>query len=134
MSNFHDENLDLPETVCNYERFQGTRGYLKRQTGHLNTLIHYYCHKELPFIIGVYSYSKSVKGRIHTFTTCETICLLTNRVLPTDHPFSVLSKRLVLQGKLERVSYYLGQYKPLDSELQDKIKSKREQRYNNNKN
>lgn len=131
MSEFYDENLDLPETVCNYERFQGTRGYLKKQAGHLNKQLEYFCHKELPFIIGYYSYSKNVKGRSHTFTTCETICLLTNKVLPKDHPFSVLSKRLVLQGKLELVSYYLGLYKPLDSELQEKINNKRKSRAKN---
>ncbi|MDH1898004.1 hypothetical protein [Aeromonas caviae] len=136
MSNFYDENHDLPEQVSKqskHESFKGKQAYLKRQRGHLNKNIEYYCHKELPIIIGVYSYSKNVKGHIHNFVTCETICLLTNRVLPTDHSFSVLTKRLVLQGRLERVSYYLGSYKPLDSELQDKIKNKREQRYNNNK-
>ena len=139
MSNFYDfydENHDLPEQVSKqskHESFKGKQAYLKRQHGHLNRQLEYYCHKELPIIIGVYSYSKNIKGHIHNFTTCETLCLLTNRVLPTDHPFSVLAKRIVLQGRLERVSYYLGSYKPLDSELQDKIKSKREQRYNNNK-
>ena len=133
MSIFYDENLDLPEQASKHESFKGKQSYLKRQHGHLNMQLEYYYHKELPFIIGVYSYSKNVKGHIHNFVTCETICLLTNRVLPTDHPFSLLAKRLVLQGRLERVSYYLGSYKPLDSELQDKIKNKREQRYNNNK-
>ncbi|MGR6759186.1 hypothetical protein ACU6QO_15460 [Aeromonas veronii] len=133
MSNFHDENHDLPEQASKYENFKGKQAYLKRQCGHLNRQLEYYCHKELPIIIGYYGYSKNVKGHIHTFTTCETLCLLTNRVLPADHPFSLLAKRLVLQGRLERVSYYLGSYKPLDSEFQDKIKSKREQRYNNNK-
>ena len=134
MSIFYDENIDLPEQqVSKHESFKGKQAYLKRQHGHLNRQIEYYCHKELPIIIGYYGYSKNVKGHIHNFVTCETICLLTNRVLPTDHPFSVLAKRIVLQGRLERVSYYLGSYKPLDSELQDKIKNKREQRYNNNK-
>lgn len=134
MSIFYDENIDLPEQqVSKHESFKGKQAYLKRQSGHLNRQIEFYCHKELPIIIGYYGYSKNVKGHIHNFVTCETICLLTNRVLPTDHPFSVLAKRLVLQGRLERVSYYLGSYKPLDSELQDKIKSKREQRYNKNK-
>ena len=136
MSIFYDENHDLPKQVSKqskHESFKGKQAYLKRQHGHLNRLIEYYYHKELPFIIGVYSYSKNIKGRIHNFTTCETICLLTNKVLPKDHPFSVLAKRITLQGRLERVSYYLGQYKPLDSELHIKIKNKREQRYNNNK-
>lgn len=139
MSNFYDfydENHDLPEQVSKqskHESFKGNQAYLKRQHGHLNTQIEYYCHKEIPIIIGVYSYSKNVKGRIHTFTTCETICLLTLKVLPNDHRFSVLAKRIVLQGRLERVSYYLGQYTPLDPELHIKIKNKREQRYNNNK-
>ena len=133
MSIFYDENLDLPEQASKHESFKGKQSYLKRQNGHLNRQSEYYCHKELPIIIGVYSYSKNVKGHIHNFVTCETICLLTNRVLPTDHTFSVLAKRITLQGRLERVSYYLGQYKPLDSELHIKIKNKREQRYNNNK-
>ena len=134
MSNFYDfydENHDLPEQVSKHESFKGKQAYLKRQYGHLNRQIEYYCHKELPFIIGYYAYSKNVKGHIHNFVTCETICLLTNRVLPTDHPFSVLAKRIVLQGRLERVSYYLGSYKPLDSELQEKINNKRKSRAKN---
>jgi len=127
MSIFYDENHDLPKQVSKqskHESFKGKQAYLKRQYGHLNRQLEYYCHKELPFIIGVYSYSKNIKGRIHNFTTCETICLLTNKVLPKDHPFSVLAKRITLQGRLERVSYYLGQYKPLDSELHIKINSR----------
>lgn len=132
MSNFYDENLDLPEQASKPDSFKkGKQAYLKRQHGHLNRQLEYYCHKELPIIIGVYSYSKNVKGHIHNFVTCETICLLTNRVLPTDHPFSVLAKRIVLQGRLERVSYYLGSYKPLDSELQEKINNKRKSRAKN---
>ncbi|MFQ2427877.1 hypothetical protein ACK31J_03780 [Aeromonas caviae] len=132
MSIFYDENIDLPEQqVSKHESFKGKQAYLKRQSGHLNRQLEYYCHKELPIIIGYYAYSKNVKGHIHNFVTCETICLLTNRVLPTDHPFSVLSKRIVLQGRLERVSYYLGSYKPLDSELQEKINNKRKSRAKN---
>lgn len=131
MSIFYDENLDLPEQASKHESFKGKQAYLKRQRGHLNRQLEFYCHKELPIIIGVYSYSKNVKGHIHNFVTCETICLLTNRVLPTDHSFSVLAKRLVLQGRLERVSYYLGSYKPLDSELQEKINNKRKSRAKN---
>lgn len=132
MSIFYDENIDLPEQqVSKHESFKGKQAYLKRQSGHLNRQLEYYCHKELPIIIGYYAYSKNVKGHIHNFVTCEAICLLTNRVLPTDHPFSVLSKRIVLQGRLERVSYYLGSYKPLDSELQEKINNKRKSRAKN---
>lgn len=132
MSIFYDENIDLPEQqVSKHESFKGKQAYLKRQSGHLNRQLEYYCHKELPIILGYYGYSKNVKGHIHNFVTCETICLLTNRVLPTDHPFSVLAKRLVLQGRLERVSYYLGSYKPLDSELQEKINNKRKSRAKN---
>ena len=132
MSIFYDENIDLPEQqVSKHESFKGKQAYLKRQSGHLNRQIEFYCHKELPIIIGYYGYSKNVKGHIHNFVTCETICLLTNRVLPTDHPFSVLAKRIVLQGRLERVSYYLGSYKPLDSELQEKINNKRKSRAKN---
>ena len=132
MSIFYDENIDLPEQqVSKHESFKGKQAYLKRQSGHLNRQIEFYCHKELPIVIGYYGYSKNVKGHIHNFVTCETICLLTNRVLPTDHPFSVLAKRIVLQGRLERVSYYLGSYKPLDSELQEKINNKRKSRAKN---
>ena len=130
MSNFYQENEGLPEVTT---KSGSKKAVIPHQTGHLNKQLEYFCHKELPFIIGVYSYSKNVKGHIHTFTTCETICLLTLKVLPKDHPFSVLAKRITLQGKLERVSYYLGQYTPLDPELHIKIKNKREQRYSNNK-
>ena len=77
MSIFYDENYDLPEQASKHESLKGKQAYLKRQHGHLNKNIEYYCHKELPIIIGVYSYSKKVRGHIPTVVTCVTICLLT---------------------------------------------------------
>ncbi len=59
MSIFYDENLDLPEQASKHESFKGKQSYLKRQNGHLNRQSEYYCHKELPIIIGVYLYRSS---------------------------------------------------------------------------
>lgn len=127
MTTFYQENEGLPEVTTK----SGGKAVIPRQSGHLDHPLDYYVHRELPIVIGIYSYTVNKNRSINTFTTCETLCLLTNRVLPTDHPFSVLAKRIVLQGRLERVSYYLGSYKPLDSELQEKINNKRKSRAKN---
>lgn len=124
MTTFYQENDGLPEVTTK----SGGKAVIPRQSGHLDKPLDYYVHRELPIVIGIYSYTVNKNRSINTYSACEVICLETGIVLPAHHQYSLLAKRIVLQGRLERVSYYLGSYKPLDSELQDKIKSKREQR------
>jgi len=91
----------------------------------------YYVHRELPIVIGIYSYTVNKNRSVNTYSACEVICLETGIVLPAHHKYSLLAKRLVISGKFYFNSYYLGSYKPLDSELQEKINIKRKSRAKN---
>ncbi len=127
MSNFYQENEGLPEVTTK----SGGKAVIPRQSGHLDQPLDYYVHRELPIVIGIYSYTVNKNRSVNTYSACEVICLETGIVLPAHHKYSLLAKRLVISGKLYFNSYYLGSYKPLDSELQEKINNKRKSRAKN---
>ncbi|WP_421199370.1 hypothetical protein [Aeromonas enteropelogenes] len=127
MSNFYQENEGLPEVTTK----SGGKAVIPRQSGHLDKPLDYYVHRELPIVIGIYSYTVYKNRSVNTYSACEVICLETGIVLTAHHKYSLLAKRLVSSGKLNFNSYYLGSYKPLDPSLQEKINNKRKSRAKN---
>lgn len=127
MTTFYQENDGLPEVTTK----SGGKAVIPRQSGHLDKPLDYYVHRELPIVIGIYSYTVNKNRSVNTYSACEVICLETGIVLPAHHKYSLLAKRLVISGKLYFNSYYLGSYKPLDSEFQEKINNKRKSRAKN---
>lgn len=127
MSNFYQENEGLPEVTTK----SGGKAVIPRQSGHLDQPMDYYVHRELPIVIGIYSYTVYKNRSVNTYSACEVICLETGIVLTAHHKYSLLAKRLVSSGKLNFNSYYLGSYKPLDPSLHEKINNKRKSRAKN---
>ena len=127
MASFYPENEGLPEVTTK----SGGKAVIPRQSGHLDKPLDYYILKELPIIIGCYHYTIHKNRAVNTFTACEAICLVTGMVLPVHHKYSIVANKVLHCGKLEKLATFLGTYKPLDPELQEKINNKRKSRAKN---